>query len=82
MEIAHPSVLWLIAPLLAIAFLLWVLWNLIQEDRKHRARARVVYPLQICASVGENLSGFHTLGRGVRGSGETSARPLAHWQTR
>jgi len=82
MEIAHPGFIWLVVPLLAVAFLLWVLWNLIKEDRKHRASARVVYPLHIHASAGENRQASGSPSWGVHRSGEASAHPLTHSRTR
>jgi len=44
MAIHHPDAIWLIPPLLAVSFLLWVLWNFWKDERKHRQSARAAQP--------------------------------------
>lgn len=77
MNIAHPDAIWLIPPLLAVAFLLWVLWNFIQDEKKQRDSARAAHPLLICSSANRDLPASSTAAREVRSSGTTAARSLA-----
>ncbi|MGB6742604.1 MAG: hypothetical protein WBE38_03020 [Terracidiphilus sp.] len=44
MDIQHPDAIWLIPPILAVAFLLWVLWNFVKEDLRQRGNARAARP--------------------------------------
>jgi hypothetical protein len=53
MNIAHPDAIWLIPPVLAVAFLLWVLWNFWKDDRRLRDNRQTAQPKLIisCAEV-------------------------------
>ena len=44
MEIPHLDPIWLTIPVLAVSFLLWVLWNFWKEDRKQHENARAAQP--------------------------------------
>jgi hypothetical protein len=76
MNIAHPDAIWLIPPLLAVAFLLWVLWNFIQDEKRQRDSARAAAPLLICSSAHRDLPASHTAARQARGPETAAARPL------
>jgi hypothetical protein len=77
MNIAHPDAIWLIPPLLAVAFLLWVLWNFIQDEKKQRDNARAAHPLLICSSADRDLPASLTAAWDVRSPGAAPARPQA-----
>jgi hypothetical protein len=44
MNFPHPDAIWLIPPILAVSFLLWVLFNFWKEGRKLRHSASAVQP--------------------------------------
>ena len=44
MDIPHPDPIWLIIPVLAVSFLLWVLWNFWKEGRKQQEAERAAQP--------------------------------------
>jgi|HubBroStandDraft_2_1064218.scaffolds.fasta_scaffold1328993_1 hypothetical protein len=72
MEITHPDAIWLIPPLLAVAFLLWVLWNFIQDEKKQHAKAHAAHPLLICSSANGDFRASSTAVRDVRNSGRAA----------
>ncbi|HEX4029656.1 MAG TPA: hypothetical protein VHX20_04790 [Terracidiphilus sp.] len=50
MDIVHPDPVWLILPLLAVVFFLWVLWNFWQDERKQRRNDRAAQPKLLVSS--------------------------------
>lgn len=79
MVIVHLDPIWLILPLLAIAFLLWVLWNFWQDDRKQRKNDRAAQPKLLVSSRSlgwsqdrsQDRPAFGTASRDLGGAGES-----------
>ncbi len=44
MDIPHPDPIWLIVPVVCIAFLLWVLWNFWLDGRRQHENERAAQP--------------------------------------
>jgi hypothetical protein len=80
MNVVHPDPIWLILPLLAVAFFLWVLWNFWQDDRKQRKNDRAAQPKLLVSSRSQNGSqdrtAFDTASRDARGTGQRADAPL------
>jgi hypothetical protein len=77
MDIVHPDPVWLIVPLLAVAFFLWVLWNFWQDERKQRRNDRAAQPKLLVSSGRRAGSRDQGLDRGPDGSRDRPAISIA-----
>jgi hypothetical protein len=81
MNTPHPDPIWLILPLLAVSFLLWVLWNFRQEERRLRRGKRAARPQprassSDCADLTYAASATTTVIRRVKGTSRAINQPL------
>ena len=56
MDIPHPDPIWLIIPVLAVSFLLWVLWNFWKEGRRQQEKDRDAQPCLLVSTSNYNRS--------------------------
>jgi hypothetical protein len=76
MDIRHPEAIWLIPPILAVAFLLWALWNFWKEDMRERRSARAAQPQPFPPAANWERPVFNNAARDVRSSARAFDRPL------
>ena len=78
MNTTHPDAIWLIPPILAVAFLLWVLWKFWKEERKQRRRTNAGQP-HFPVSYAEHAgSASAAMIQHVRNPGKTAERQVEH----
>jgi len=75
MNIAHPGAIWLIPPALAVAFLLWVLWNFCQDEWKSRKNDRAAEPQLIVQSQTWDRPAHNPAPPELRSTGREYGRP-------
>jgi hypothetical protein len=66
MNIQHPDAIWFVPPILAVAFLLWVLWNFVKEDLRQRGSARAARPQPFPPTSDWGRPASNTAARDVR----------------
>jgi hypothetical protein len=81
MNVHHPDPIWLIIPVLAVSFLLWVLWNFWKDGRKQHEAERAAEPcLLVSTSAYERSRSFadvrnlYPAGRAMSHTTEREAR--------